>query len=86
MTSHENGNTTYSSTVHDMSIAIVLSGTVKSYQHGSETPRSIVTSYGTSYTTQSGTVTYENGNTTLSDTVTSNEHGDPAQNSIVTIK
>ena len=53
-----------------MNVAVLLSGTVKSYRHGNETQNSIVTSFGTSYTTQSGPVTHENDNTTLSDAVT----------------
>jgi len=53
-----------------MNVAVLLSGIVKSYQHGNKTQNSIVTSYGTSYTTQSGPVTHKNDNTVLSDAVT----------------
>lgn len=53
-----------------MNVAVLLSGIVKSYQHGNETQGSTVTAYRTSYTTQSGPVTHENDNTTLSDAVT----------------
>lgn len=69
VTSYGPGNTIWSSIIHDVNVAVLLSGIVK-HQHGNETHSSIVTSYGTSYTTQSGLVTHEKDSTMQSDAVT----------------
>jgi len=63
------GNSIWSSIIHDVNVAVLMSGIVKHISMAMK-QNSIVTSYGTSYTTQSGRVTHEKDNTMQSDAVT----------------